>query len=72
MREPDRQLFQPAEAAGRFCQHLLPSRGGLRGTRITFRQVATERAQVVEFAKLHAIPPLVLASQSIPGARHHE
>ena len=46
-REPDRQLFETAEASRRLCQVLLPEGGGLRCSLVTPWQVATEGADVV-------------------------
>jgi hypothetical protein len=46
-RQPDRQLFQTAEAARRLRQNLLPARGSAGGAHIALRQVATKRADVV-------------------------
>jgi hypothetical protein len=62
--EPDGEFFQPAEAAGRLGQNLLAARSGLAAVRIIVRQAATERTQIIEFAKLHAIPFSMMAENA--------
>jgi hypothetical protein len=46
-RQPYCQFFETAKASRRFCQRLLSESGGVGGTRIAFRQVATERFDIV-------------------------
>jgi hypothetical protein len=47
LRQPDREFFEAAEAAGRLCQILLPLGGDGGESRIAAGQVATEGADVV-------------------------
>jgi hypothetical protein len=46
-RQPDRDLFEAAEASRRLCQPLLPLRGGIRCVGVAGGQVATEAADIV-------------------------
>ena len=47
LRQPDREFFEPAEAARRLCQILLALRGACRRIAVAAGQVATEGADVV-------------------------
>jgi hypothetical protein len=47
LRQPDREFFEPAEAARRLCQILLPLGGHGSESLIAAGQVATEGADVV-------------------------
>jgi hypothetical protein len=47
LRQPDREFFEPAEAARRLCQILLAVRGHVSESLIAAGQVATEGADVV-------------------------
>jgi hypothetical protein len=47
LRQPDREVFEAAEAARRLCQILLPPRGDLGGGPIAAGQVATEASDIV-------------------------
>ncbi len=46
-RQPDGKLFEAAKTSRRFCQCLLPARGGVRRGRVAIGQIATERADIV-------------------------
>ena len=47
LRQPDREFFEPAEAARRLCQILLAARGHVSESPLAAGQVATEGADVV-------------------------